>query len=147
MRIQTRMFGDIDITADDVIVFPAGIPPFNELREYCLLAREEEPGLCCLQAVRAPDIAFAVLPPAVIIGEYEIDLSDADAAEIQLERVEDAELFVILAVHREPSRVTANLRAPLVINRRRRLGKQVILQETEYPRQHMLHVVDECAEF
>ncbi len=146
MRIRSRIFGDIEIAADDVVVFPGGIPPFTELQQYCVLSAEAEPGLRWLQAVDEPSIAFAVMPPAAIAGQYDIEISDADAAELQLERAEEAELLVILAVHEQPRRVTANLRAPIVINRRRQLGKQVMLNDTQHPLQYVLRTEDEISE-
>ncbi|GAI49025.1 unnamed protein product, partial [marine sediment metagenome] len=57
---------------------------------------------------------------------------------LKLKKVKQGQVFVLVAIPEDPSRIRANLLAPLVINVLRRLGKQVILEQSGYPLQYQL---------
>ena len=52
---------------------------------------------------------------------------------LEVDKAEDSERMVILTVRSEPVKMTANLRAPLVINKQKKLASQVILEDGQYP--------------
>ncbi|MDI6616630.1 MAG: flagellar assembly protein FliW, partial [Syntrophaceae bacterium] len=53
---------------------------------------------------------------------------------------EDIVVLSTVTIRSDPFRVTANLRAPIVINAGKMLAKQVVLMEDEYPVQYPLTV-------
>ncbi|MEF8752836.1 MAG: flagellar assembly protein FliW [Accumulibacter sp.] len=62
--------------------------------------------------------------------EYEIELSDADCTQLELERAEDA--AVVIIVYRDAAAggtIAANTRSPIILNLQRRRAMQKILQE------------------
>lgn len=126
--------------ATQIIEFPAGLLGFEHFKKYVLLGAEEEAPFMWLQVVEEPNLAFVVVPPAVVVSDYTPDLSEEDVAYLGLESPEDALVLNIVTV-RGPTRATVNLKGPLVINRRTLVGKQVIPHNAaEYPVNHPLAV-------
>lgn len=138
MEIHTARFGTVRVRPTEVIAFPKGIPPFTALSRYCLIELASEAPVQWLQCLEEPALAFATVNPMLIAPDYEVEITEADARDLHLRGPDDAALLVLLAAHENPRRVTANLRAPIVINHVRRLGKQVILPAAHYSIQHVV---------
>ncbi len=125
---------------NDVIQLPDGLLGFERVKNYVLLTRPAEEPFMWLQMVGDPKRAFLVVPPNFIMADYQPDLSDLDVEFLDL--AEPAEAFVLNIVTLRPhGRATANLRGPIVINRRTLIGKQVIpVNAAQYAIQHPLPV-------
>jgi flagellar assembly factor FliW len=53
-----------------------------------------------------------------------------------LDSIKEASVFTILTIPGNLTEMTANLKAPVVINTRSRIAKQVVLQENDQPIKH-----------
>lgn len=128
----------LEIQADNIFVFPDGIPAFESVKEFVILSNPEEAPLMWLQATGRTDPAFIVTMPAVFHPNYVVDISDEDVEFLGLASPEDALVLSIITVRRgDPIRVTANLAGPVVINPKKGVGKQVIpLNAGEYSVRH-----------
>ena len=106
----TRLFGQIVIPPTATIEFPDGIPGFPDARQFAQLAAST-PALSWLQSLDEPALAFLLVEwPAVA------EPLDADGA--------DSYAVVTLPGANRPA--TANLQAPILIDRTRRRGRQAI---------------------
>ncbi len=141
MEIMSYRWGvaeALEIPDEAVLQFPQGIIGFEDQTSFALL-EDTESAVRWLQSLDDPVVAFAVLDPFLIEGSYAFDLNPADAKALSLKDVDDIGLYVILTVRLEPEeQITANLLAPIVINTRRRVGRQVVLQDSSYSIQHQL---------
>jgi flagellar assembly factor FliW len=79
-----------------------------------------------------PDVRFLVMPPYLFFPDYVVDIDDATAARVHLERAEDCLLLVIVTLAGKPEDATANLLGPVVINLQTREGVQAVLAESGY---------------
>lgn len=145
MNVQTTRFGITDqVSVSDaaLLSFPHGLPGFEELRRFALV---EEPGylpFCWLQSLDDPAIGFTLLDPFLLRPDYDFELGDADVALLGLEDGTLPRVFSVLVVPSDLRGMTANLKAPVIVNPRSRLAKQVILTDERYPlRQPVLPVV------
>ena len=122
----------------EVIRFPDGLLVFEGVKNYVLLTRPEEEPFLWLQMLGDAKRAFLVVPPHFILADYQPDLSELDVEFLEL--ADPSEAFVLnIVTLRGPGRATANLRGPLVINRRTLIGKQVIpVNAAQYAIQHPL---------
>jgi flagellar assembly factor FliW len=122
----------------EVIRFPDGLLGFEGVKNYVLLTRPEEEPFLWLQMLGDAKRAFLVVPPHFILADYQPDLSELDVEFLEL--ADPSEAFVLnIVTLRGPGRATANLRGPLVINRRTLIGKQVIpVNAAQYAIQHPL---------
>lgn len=133
MIIETRRFGSLEIEEKDIIFIVGGMLGFEEQKRYVILDHDKETPFKWLQSVEEPDLAFVVLEPFIFYPGYEFDLSDEDVRELELAKPEQAMVLTVLVVPEDVKKITANLRAPIVINLSNKKGKQVILTDDRYP--------------
>ena len=133
MKINTSRFGEIEVDTENIIEFKDGIPAFEDLKRYILISIEENESLYWLQSVDDGDIAFILADPFSFVKDYEPKLSEKVVNDLQIERQKDVLLFTMLVIPENMEDMTANLAAPVVINMERKLGRQVILTDKDYP--------------
>ncbi len=129
MDIQTTRFGQIRITKEDVIDFPEGLLGFNQLRRFVLLDDPTDEIFAWLQSCEDPAIAFPVLEPELFAAEYSVNLTRHDLQVLQLKSAEGTRYFCIITIPDDPTQMTANLKAPVVINVKERVAAQIVLQD------------------
>jgi flagellar assembly factor FliW len=124
MEIRTTRFGSLEIEAGDIILFPTGMLGLGDCLQWVLLADSHNDAFGWLQSTDHPEIALAVVSPRRFVPAYEVRVSRNDLAPLALESLEDAHVLVIMS--KNDDSITLNLKAPLVINLDRRLGRQAI---------------------
>lgn len=133
MIIETMRFGSLDVEEKDIIEIIDGLLGFEETRRYVLFDHDSETPLKWLQAVDNPELAFVVMEPFIFCPDYEFDLSHNEVQELKLSNTDEAAVLVILVVPDDPKKITANIKAPIVINRTIKKGKQLVLNNEAYP--------------
>lgn len=123
---------EIEVAEDAILVFEHGIVGMAHLHRFALIEDQRIEPCHWLQSVDDPDLAFVVVDPEHVLPGYAVMLSEEDAADLGLTDAAEAETWVILTIHSDPAQSTANLLAPIVVNRPRRYGKQVILNDSGY---------------
>ena len=132
MIIKTGRFGQLTVGDDETIQIPQGILGFPDLTKYCLVDPGDETLILWLQSMDNPEIAFALLEPKIFRTDYAVRLSAAELRELKLENINQSAVFSILTIPEDVTQMTANLKAPIVINLKQQIAKQVVLQENEY---------------
>jgi flagellar assembly factor FliW len=112
--------------------FPSGLPGFPGERRFALVRWGAEGPYSLMVDLDNPDVRFLVMPPFVFFPDYVVDLDDAVAAKIHLEKSEDCLLLVIVTLGATVDDATANLLGPIVINLQTREGVQAVLAESGY---------------
>jgi flagellar assembly factor FliW len=135
MQLKTTRFGLVDVQADDVIHFPAGLIGLEHCRQWVLLADASNDALAWMQCVSEPEVALAVVSPGRFVPGYQVRVYRGELAPLQLQSVRNAQVLAV--VGKNESALTLNLKAPLVINLDRRAGRQVIVNSDE-PTQYEL---------
>lgn len=138
MIIQTKYHGETTLEADHIITFESGIPGFLEEKKFLLLPLDEETSFFILQSVQTPGIAFVVTSPFFFFKDYEFDLDESTKERLNIRSEQDVEVLVILTVKEPFNSSTANLKAPIILNRKTKLGKQLILNQTDHTTKHRL---------
>jgi len=123
VAFNTTRFGQVEVSDDRIIRFPAGLLGFPHLHRYVLIDYKDTP-LRWLQAVDDPDVAFIVADPKSISADWDAALGDDVVQFLQIEREDDLAVLLILRV--EGGKVIANLNGPLAINSSRMLGVQAV---------------------
>ena len=137
-EIETREFGQIEIKDDDIIEFPKGLPGFPEEDEFVLLPLNDESPFIIMQSVNEPGLAFVTIEPSTIIDGYDFELSDSTQEMLTLKSHEDVGVLLIATTKEQVDDITVNLAAPVVFNINERLGRQVILDDENYPVKYRL---------
>lgn len=145
MNILTKFHGEQEINRENIITFSSGIPGFLDEKEFYILPLEET-DLFILQSVKTTEVAFIVTDPFVLFPRYEFDLPEEALEKLEIQSDKEVAAFVILTVREPFEKTTANLQAPLVINQTKKLGKQVILNQTPYQTKHKIMTPQEQGE-
>ena len=124
MVIDTTRFGPVEVAADDVIQFPRGLMGLEDCRDWVFLAAGQPEALAWLQSIDRAEVALAVVSPRRFIPGYQMRVARRELEPLALGGLETAGVLVI--VGKTARSITLNLKAPLVINLQRRLGRQVI---------------------
>ena len=113
--------------------FAHGLPGFPGERRFALVRWGAFEGPYSLMVdLDDPDVRFLVMPPYVFFPDYVVDIDDAVAAKVHLERAEDCLLLVIVTLTGTAEEATANLLGPVVINLQTHEGAQAVLAESGY---------------
>jgi flagellar assembly factor FliW len=136
MRLRTKNFGELEIEDGKEIYFKNGILGFEKIKRFIILDNKKHAPFKWLQAVTEPDIAFVIIEPAVLIGCYDPNLKQEDLLELKLMDKKEACFYAIVVVPKNIKEMSANLKAPIVINNKNRLGKQIVLEDSKYSIRH-----------
>lgn len=138
MKISTSYHGDIEIDNQQTLTFNQGIPGFLEETEFVILPLPEAEAFQVLQSIQTKEVAFIITDPFQFFLDYDFQLESQEIEKLQLQQVEDAAVYVLLTMSDSVEKITANLQAPVIINTKQQLAKQVILMNTAYETKHRL---------
>jgi flagellar assembly factor FliW/2-polyprenyl-3-methyl-5-hydroxy-6-metoxy-1,4-benzoquinol methylase len=110
--------------AKRVIRLPFGLLGFEEVKNYLLLPNSADDRLLSLQMLEGAKRSFLVIPPGLVLPDYQPEISNQDAEVLGLTDATDA--VVLNIVTQRESATTVNLKGPIVINRHTLIGKQII---------------------
>ena len=138
MKTNTKYFGEIDYTKDELLTFDKGLFGFEDEKEYLLLPFSAEGTMFSLQSVKTPDLAFTLMHPFSLEPEYAPVLSDDDLKALKAEKSEDLYYYVLCTVKQPVGESTINMKCPLAINPDTRHGLQTILEDEAWDMRHKL---------
>lgn len=136
MLAKTKFFGDIEINEKDIIRFIFGMPGFSNLKEYVIIENEGDTPFIYLQSLDEAAVCFIITLPVFIDKNYDIEISSETVEKLEIEKPEDVDIYVILAVSENIKNTTANLKAPIIINKNNNKALQEILENSEYSIRH-----------
>jgi flagellar assembly factor FliW len=142
VNIVTTRFGDIDVDESKVIEMRGGILGFEHLKKFILHIKDESNPFWWFQSLDEGAIAFVVINPFVAKADYEPVLGDSDTQLLEIENAEDVVMLVIVTIRQKPFMVSVNLRAPIVINAKKKIAKQIVLDDETYPVQYYFTTKD-----
>lgn len=139
MQLKTRHFGTIEIDEKGIIDFPEGLPGFESATKFILLSSSDEISpFQWLQGVNNPDLAFVVINPVTFKPDYDIDIRDEEVEILKVNDISRVLVYSIVVIPEDISKMTANLKAPVLVNTENMKGKQVILDRGEYKTKHFI---------
>ena len=134
MKIATTRFGSLEISEEDTVQFPAGLIGLKDCRAWVLLADEHDRHLAWLQSTTRPEVAVAVVGPRRFVPHYKLRVDRSVLGPLQIQSHHEPQVLVIVSKGDDGGQgddggLTLNLKAPLVINLGRRLGRQVVTND------------------
>lgn len=129
MVINTSRFGKVTLQEEDVLTLKEGLLGFADLRKFVLLDDPGDEIFAWLQSCEAPEIAFPILEPELFAQNYKVNLTKGDLEALELKADDKTRHFCIVTIPDDPTQMTANLKAPVVINVQKRIARQCVLQD------------------
>lgn len=127
ITIDSTRFGTIEVPEEGVIDFPFGLIGI-EGRRYALLNQDDDSSFAWLHSLDDPTFALPVMNPWQVFVDYEVEISDGEAARIGLSDPSNTSVYVTVRATSDPKDCSVNLRAPILMTEGR--GFQVI---NEFP--------------
>ena len=137
MKVKTKL-GEIEVPKEKIITFKEGIPGLENLRKFVIVSNGSDP-IMWLVSIEDESIALPVINPWLVRVDYVVDIPRDVMEELEINDMEDVQVWAVLVIPREkPEDMTINLLAPIVINVKKGLGKQVIMEGSGYEIRHLV---------
>lgn len=135
MKINTKFFGEIEVDDEKIITFEAGIMGFEALKDYAIIYNSEtDPGkdIMWLQSVEDATIAFPVIDPLKVCAGYDPIVDENTLSGLGEYEADELYVVTLMTVPQDCTKVTVNLKAPVIINTASKKAIQVIVENQEY---------------
>ena len=147
MKLGTKHFGEIEIDENRLITFQEGLPGFAALRKFAIFheampdengSESGEPVYTWLQSVENGDVAFLLLNTFSVMPNYDPKINSDSITSLGEFTVDELLIRNIAVVPENVQDMTVNLKAPIIINPRTMLGKQVVAINEDYKVKHYI---------
>jgi flagellar assembly factor FliW len=144
-RCETRYFGPVEYDDASVLVFPDGIPAFEQSKRFLPLRQPINDPLVFLQSLSDPQLCFVTLPALAACPRYRLSIAPEDLDSLALDKCrqpvigDEVLCLTILSVEKD-SPPTANLLAPIVVNLHTQRARQVIQVDSAYSHREILPI-------
>ena len=136
MVINTRIFGEIEISEEKILHFENGIIGFPDLKRFTLIHDEEKGnkvGIRFLQSIEEPDFAMPVMDPLMVKEDYDPEVNDELLASLGNLTEENILVLVTASIPSDLTKMSVNLQGPFVINVDECKACQIIVEGDKYP--------------
>lgn len=135
MRVNTRLFGEIEIQDDKIITLDKGIVGFPDLKKFTIIydnedeAKEGKTSMMWFQSLDEPQFAMPVVVPGDIVPDYNPTVNDELLEPLGELNEDNLYVLVTMKVPAEIEKMTINLKAPIIINTDNLRGGQIIVED------------------
>ena len=136
MLAKTKFFGEVELADDKILEFPNGIIGFEECTKFAIMYDEDDENkvrISWLQSLDEPLLALPVIDPLAIMEEYAPMIEDELLTPLGSPMDEDLVFLLTMTVPSDMTKVTANMKAPIIINAATKKGIQLIVENEDYP--------------
>lgn len=133
MIVDTDRFGSFDIKDGKVIEFPWGLPGFEDLKKFIILEASDTKPIYWLQSTENKYIALPVIVSFELLNDYNIYIKENELEGLYVESKNDLLILNVVVIPQDIRDMTINLAAPVVINVKHGIGKQIIIDAKELP--------------
>lgn len=140
MNLKTDFFGDLEIDENKIIRFNSGLPAFADETSFIIIKEDENKDsiFCWLQSINTPSLIFALIDTFSVMPEYNPLVDEESISDLGEYNEQDFMVYNIASVPDDVANITINLKAPIIINMKDGLGKQVIVNNQDYSIQHKI---------
>lgn len=134
MKVNTRLFGEIEIADDKIMELVHGLIGFPDMKKYTLIFDEEKKNkgnIMWLQSLDETDFAMPVMMPNLIKPDYAPVIDDEALKPLLPLTEENTYVLVSVRVPKDPKDASINLKAPIIINTETLIGDQIIIDGDE----------------
>jgi flagellar assembly factor FliW len=125
-------FGNCTYAESEVIAFPWGLPGFPQLRQFLVLSVPGQDGFIWLQSLDDVKVAMPLCDPWSLFDDYEAHLPQYAKQSMGIGAPDDFCIMCVCVVGKGAAEMTINLLAPVVINLKTRVGRQITLENQAY---------------
>jgi flagellar assembly factor FliW len=132
LDVESHILGRLNIPAEECFEFPQGLFGFPACKRFAVVPTER-PEFFWLQGMDCGSLAFLMADPFALVDGFYADMSEGNLLPLKAGKGSEISLLAIVTLPRSPEDVpTANLQGLLALNFEKRIGRQVIIQNSEY---------------
>jgi len=139
VKIKTTRFGELEVNPNDIVTFAEGLLGFENLKRYFVVDPGDSTLILWLQSTEDEKVAFPIIEPKIFKPDYIAKLLPADLNGLELDSLQNAKLYSILTIPANVTEMSANLKAPVVINSNKKVAKQIVLQDSKLSVKHEMY--------
>lgn len=135
MLVNTKILGKVEIEEGKILHFINGMIGFPDLTQFALVHDEESgsnAGIRWLQSIQEPKFAIPVIEPLCVVADYNPKVEDELLKPLGEMKEGEVLVLTIITVPSDLTKMSINLKAPIVINVAQRKASQIIT-ESDYP--------------
>lgn len=132
MRVETRLFGTIEIAEDKIITLGRGLIGYPDMKRFTLIFDEEKQdkgNIMWLQSLDEPQFAMPVVDPSGLYEDYNPTVNDELLLPLGEFTEESLFVLVTIKVPSDITKMTINLKGPIIINTDNLKGEQIIVED------------------
>lgn len=136
MKVQTKFFGEVELDDSKILEFPHGIIGFEKFKRFAIIYNGEDKQdtkISWLQSIDEPLLALPIVDPLAIVPDYAPMIEDELLKPLGNPADEDLVFLLVMTVPSDMTKVTANLKAPVIVNTKTCTGVQLIVDNADYP--------------
>lgn len=142
MLVKTKHFGEIELDESKIINFDNGILGFEDCKRYTILydaVEGERPEISWLQSLDEPALALPVISPFIIKPDYNPLIEDELIKSLGELNEDNIVILVSVTVPSDIEKISANIKAPFIINTELKKGAQIIAENQEYEIRYLFY--------
>ena len=112
---------------------------FENLTQFFIVDPGDDTLIMWLQSLEDGSIAFPIIEPQVFQEGYDLELLPSELRSLEMENIEDAKVYSILTIPKDVTQISANLKAPIVINGAKNIARQIVLQNNKLSVRHGMY--------
>jgi len=125
MRFESKYSGVIEIENEQIITLNDGFFGFEEYHKFVMFDANLEP-FVWIECFEKGGPSFLVIDPFIFRPDYEIEIEEEVAAELEIESPTDVLIYALVTISDNDKPMTANLQGPLIINKKNKKARQVV---------------------
>jgi flagellar assembly factor FliW len=139
--VHTRRFGVLECADSSILTFASGPPGFADQTRFALVEQPDLAPVVFLQSLHSAELCFLAAPATVLLADYDLAMTREDLERLGLSTSRQPTpgrevLCLALLCAPENGPMTANLLAPVVVNRETRAAVQAVRADARYSHQH-----------
>ena len=138
MKLETKYHGILNYEEEDVITFTKGLPGLQELKKFILIDFEGNPIFKILHSIENKELGLVAVSPFDVVNEYEFELKDYIIERLKITDSSEVLVLNTVTLSSKAEDITTNLKAPIIINIKSKLGEQIIIDNERYMIKHPL---------
>lgn len=139
MKLLTKNFGEIKIDDKEIITFADGIPGFLDNKRFIMLSDGEDSPFRFLQSIDNAELVFILIQPSSFYSDYLPNVPEDILKCLGEIREESLEVYAIVTLPEDITKMTANLKGPIIIHTKNKRGMQAIVSNPEYKVKHYVY--------
>jgi len=136
MKINTRVFGEVEIADEKIVTFENGIIGFPEMKHFTLLHDAEKGssvGIRYMQSIEEPGFAMPVMDPLIVKEDYNPEVNEDLLKCLGNLNDQNVLVLVTVTVPSDLTKMSVNLQGPIIINVDERKACQIIVEGEQFP--------------